>query len=149
MDPDVLLAMSPVAQCEAVMLESPVALDPEAAVSWYAAHVVMRIRYREPHPGPLYVMENIVLVEAANPQDSKGVAEAHGRQDANPDDMSFRCDDRPAFWEYAGVRVVVSCDDAEERPGTGSEVTYMEYRVESDAALQELLSGKPTTVEFE
>ena len=131
------------------MLDSSVVRDPEAALSWYAAHIVMRIRYRDPNPGPLYVMENVVLVEAANAQAAKGVAEAHGRQDANQDDLSFRCDNRPAFWEYAGVRLVVSCDDDEERPGAGSEVTYLEYRVESDAALQDLLSGKSTTVEFE
>jgi hypothetical protein len=117
-------------------------------VAWYAAHILMRIRYRDGPDEPCYVMENIVLLDAASPVHAKELAHTRGRADDNRDDHTFSCDGRPAYWEFAGVRLVMSCQDEDERPTSGTEVTYLEYRLAGSADLDQLLRGNDVRVEF-
>lgn len=118
------------------------------SVSWYAAHNLMRIRFRDGLPGPLYVMENVVLLEAATPDAARLLAHARGEADSNESDSTFRCDERPAFWHYAGTRQILSAEDQHERPASGTEITYLEYRVETEADLAKLLAGEGAFVEL-
>ena len=115
---------------------------------WYAAHIVMRIRYREGSEQPLYVQENIVLLEASTPEDARERAVVRGRADGTQGDQSLTCDGRSAFWEFAGVRLVTSCEDGDGRLASGTEVSYIEYRVEAETDLRRLLRGEDVRVEF-
>ena len=115
---------------------------------WYAAHIVMRIRYRHGPPEPHYLMENVVLIEAPDTAEARRLAELHGRSDSNEDDLTFRCDDRPAYWAFAGVRVLVDCHDPDTQPKSGTEVTYFEYRAASAEDVDSRLAGRTANVEF-
>jgi hypothetical protein len=117
-------------------------------VAWYCAHIVMRMRYRVGPQQPLFLMENIVLLQAPTPEEARIQATTRGHLDSNEDDPTFTCDDRPAYWEFAGVRQLISCDDEDDRPASGTEVTYLEYRVESEDDIARLLSGQGTRVEL-
>ncbi len=108
----------------------------------------MRMRYRQGSPEPHYLMEDVVLLEARNPSEARALAEQRGRSDSNEDDLTFRCDDRPAYWAFAGVRMVMDCDDPAERPSSGTEITYLRYRAAKSEDVDRLLARDSVDVEF-
>ena len=115
---------------------------------WYAAHILMRIRYRQGPAEPHYLMENVVLFEANEPSEARVLAERYGRSEASDDDPTHTCDGRPAYWAFAGVRVVVDCTDPDQRPSSGTEITYLMYRAATSEDVERLLAGESAHVEF-
>jgi hypothetical protein len=93
-------------------------------------------------------MEDIVLFDAPDAKAARALAEQHGRSESNEDDLTFTCDERPAYWDYAGIRMIMECDDNERRPGSGTELTYLEYRVGSPEEVKALIAGGAVFVEF-
>lgn len=43
---------------------------------------------------------------------------------------------------FAGVRKLTSCEDEEQQPGDGTEVSYLELELSSEEALQKFLDGE-------
>lgn len=117
---------------------------------WYAAHVIMAFRYREGKQGAIPVWENVFLVQASSPSEAQEVATAIGREEAGHDDPSTTWDGIPVRLTFAGVRKVVECspppDPAAGELGTGTEVTYTEFLVDSETALEQLVAGEAVTV---
>jgi hypothetical protein len=120
----------------------------EYNVAWYAAHILMRIRYRQGPPEPHYLVENVVLFEACDPSEARARAQEYGRADSNEGDVTFTCDERPAYWAYAGVRMVMESQDPDQRPTSGTEITYLKYRATSAEDVERLVTGESAHVEF-
>lgn len=112
---------------------------------WYAAHLVLYVRLKHGQQACFPVWENVVLVKAASEDEAFAKAEARGQEDAT-EDPSFRWDGRPAEWIFAGVRKLTLCQDPEHRPGDGTEVTYLEMELPSEAAVRKLASGNHLSV---
>jgi hypothetical protein len=55
----------------------------------------------------------------------------------------------PATWVFAGLRKLVSCVNPEERPEHGTEVTYSQMEVTSEADFKKLVNGEPVMVLYE
>ena len=47
---------------------------------------------------------------------------------------------------FAGVRKVVLCEDEDRRPTDGTEVSYTEMTLRSEAAIRRLVGGDPVAV---
>ena len=119
-------------------------------MNWYAAHIVMYVRFRQGPQDPHYVQENIVIVQANDPAAARQLAEQKARRDYEGDsEGSFTCDGRSATWEFAGVRMCVECEDPDAPLTSGKEITYLEYRLQSGADLSRLVSGESVVVEYD
>jgi hypothetical protein len=119
------------------------------AQRWYAAHLVLYLRFREGEQAPHYVMENVVLFRASSRDELLAKAAQKAHDAYVDDDPTFTCDDRPARWEYQGVRKWVECEEDLREAPEGIEVTYLEYSVADAGALQRLMQGDDVAVEFD
>lgn len=123
---------------------------------WYAAHVVLYHEYREGPQEEFPVMENVYLIHAATDDDASARAEHRGRSDC-VDDESLTINGRPARLVFGGVRKLISCATAPEKPGPstvetledGVEATYSFMVVSSRQELDALINGEPVPVLYE
>jgi hypothetical protein len=113
---------------------------------WYAAHLLMYVKRKNAPDGKIPVWENIVLIKADSEESAFAKAQERGKLDEGDDDGTFRWGGQPARWVFAGVRKLTLCEDADKRPGDGTEISYTEWEVKSARALANLLAGKSTAV---
>ncbi len=116
--------------------------------NWFAAHLIMYVELKDGEARNIPVLENIVLIKANSEDEAFEKAERRGRGDEGDDGGSFRWDAKPARWRFAGVRKLTLCQQPEERPDDGIEISYTEMRVSSLDALYKLASGKPVGVRY-
>ena len=112
---------------------------------WYAAHILMYVKRKNPDRGAIPAWENIVLIEAASDEEALALAQKRGQDEEGDDDGSFRWDGAPAEWVFAGVRKLTLCEEPERRPQTGTEISYIQLELPSEQAVMDLAEGKPTT----
>jgi hypothetical protein len=115
-------------------------------MTWYAAHIVMSVRFKEPPQDRFPVWENIVLIEAETEEEAWEKAERRGREEEGDSGGSMTWGGRPAEWVLAGVRKLCQCVDPTERPGDGTEVSYVELELASASALAGFVEGRPVSV---
>jgi hypothetical protein len=115
-------------------------------MKWYAAHLILYVRFKSGRQRHYPVWENIVLIRATTETAAMAKAEQRGHEAEGDCDGSFTWEGRSAEWVFAGVRKLMLCVDAEERPRHGTEVTYLELEVASKEALQKLVDGERVSV---
>ena len=120
-----------------------------AVNTWYAAHIVMYVTFKDASQDHYPVWENIVLIEAPTEDEAFSKAEVIGRGGEGDSDGTFRWNDRPARWNFGGVRKPALCQNADEKPGDGTEVTYLQFKVRSKKDLDRLLNSDEVTVTFD
>ena len=109
---------------------------------WFAAHIVMAVRFKNDPQTHYPVWENVVLIEAVDPEHAMPKAETYARLDDGDSNGSFTWGDRPAEWFFAGIRKLIACVDYEQRPTDGTEITYSELVLKDDLALQRFAAGE-------
>ncbi len=115
-------------------------------MKWYAAHLILYVRFKD-HPQDHFpVWENIVVIEAASADEANTKAEQRGRDDEGDSDGTFTWDGHPATWVFAGVRKLISCVNATEQPGDGTEISYTEMELPSLEEVHLLSEGRDVTV---
>lgn len=114
-------------------------------MNWFAAHVIMAVKWKKKRQTRIPVWENIILLQAETEEEAFAKAEQRGRADAMKDD-SFCWGSEPAEWTFAGVRKITLCQDETKRPRDGTEITYTEMEVASEEALHKLVEGEPVSV---
>ena len=117
----------------------------------YAAHVILGVRFRDGEQSSFPCYENVLLIDAETDDDALAEAERLGQMEAADDD-SFRWDDRPARWEFVGVRKLIECrtpggDDTKAINGT--ELTYSHFTLASEGDLRRFADGEAVTVRYE
>jgi hypothetical protein len=117
-------------------------------MSWYAAHLVMYFKRKRGPQRRFLVWENIVLVKAATSDEAYEKAERRGREEEAASNGGTTIGGHPSRMIFAGVRKITTCEDENSRPNDGIEVTYNEFGVRSEAAIRELVDGKPVMVEM-
>ena len=111
-------------------------------MTWFAAHVIMYVAFKDGAQETYPVWENVILVEADTEDAGFAKAEVYARQTEGDDEGTFRCGERPASWVFAGVRKLVRCDSDLEPPGEGTEVTYSDIVVDTLDAVRDLAAGR-------
>ena len=110
---------------------------------WYAAHVIVYFEYKEFHPeDDITVWENIYLVEASNDKIAYDKAERIAKENLVGDDGHLTLDDREVKMRFGGVRKVVLCENEEDQPEDGTEVSYNKYAVQDLVELSRLCNGE-------
>lgn len=115
-------------------------------MTWFAAHVVMYVKWKDGPQKRFPVWENVVLLKAESEDEAFDKAEQHGREGEGDDDGSFRWGGHPATWVFAGVRKLTACANADKRPNDGTEITYTELEVDSPEAVRKLVEGQAVSV---
>ena len=133
-------------------------------MTWYAAHIISYVKFKDGIQDRFPLWENVVLIEADSGDKALEEAEKIGKSDYDdsddPDnngDMTWN--ERPAYWVYAGIRKLIRCaptasTEVDETlptytPGFGTEVTYSEMEVSTEEDLAKLINGDPITVLYE
>jgi len=117
-------------------------------MNWYAAHLVMYFKRKRGPQKRFLVWENIVLVKAGTADEAYEKAERRGREEEAANNAGTTIGGHPSRMIFAGVRKITTCEDENNRPNDGIEVTYNEFEVRSEAAVRELVDGKPVMVEM-
>jgi len=117
--------------------------------TWYAAHLILYVRFKHGKQTYFPVWENIVLIRAATEEEAFAKAEKRAQLDVGNDGGSFEWDGHSAEWIFAGVRKLTTCVNPEQRPADGTEVTYIEMELPSLAAVRKLAAGEPVTAKLE
>jgi len=115
-------------------------------MSWYAAHILMLVKFKRGQQRRVPAWENVVLIEAEDDDEAIAKAEEIGLKECSDGDGSARWGGRPFTWEFAGVRRVCSCAVMGNRPSSGDELTFSELEFESLAAAKRYADGRPLAV---
>jgi hypothetical protein len=118
-------------------------------MNWYAAHVVMWVKLKSKAQTSYPCWENVVLIRARSETEAFAKAEKKGRLGEGDCDGSFRWGGEPAAWVFAGVRKLVLCDDHQDQPGDGTEITYSEYLIDSPEALEKFVASEKVALSLQ
>lgn len=114
-------------------------------MTWYAAHIVMVVKFKQGQQRRFPAWENVVLVHSSSEDGAITKAETIDLANSE-DDESFEWGGKPAVWTFAGVRKVAECALAGGRPASGDEITYSELEFESLAAAKRYAAGRAMSV---
>lgn len=126
-------------------------------MSWYAAHMIQYFKLKEGVQKTYLVWENVVLIQAATPDDALKEAKSIGNEEyGDTGDESLRINDQPAISVFGGVRKLIECQDtvifdrgdSSLPPSHGTEVTYSFLEVDAEE-LDDLIKGEAVTVLYE
>ena len=127
-------------------------------MKWYAAHIIMYVKFRVHTQNAYPIWENVVLVHAETTNEAWEKAVIFGRQEEGDSQGTFTWDEKPAMWMFGGVRKLMECERSLDQHGEngesnalgeGSEITYSQFEVESEEALTKLIQGEPVTIYYE
>lgn len=125
---------------------------------WFAAHAVYVFELIRGRQSTFTIVENILMVRGRSAKEALAAARTVARREESHD-PSLTIDGKPARQRLLGIRKVVACAadpfDATSTDGqvsvmrSGTEATYLTYRVVGRAALKRLLDGKEADVTLE
>ncbi len=119
------------------------------STQWFAAHVILYAKLTGAASKSIPVWENVILIQAESEEEAFAKAERYGQRQAGDGTRpAFTWGGQPARWIFGGVRKLTLCDNPEERPDDGTEITYLQMRVASDEALEKLLAGEDVGVTY-
>jgi hypothetical protein len=111
-------------------------------MTWYAAHAVMFVRFADGVQDHYPVMENVLLIEAADDDAAHALAVERARAGEHDSSGTYTCDGRRAAFVFAGIRKIVRVAhcSAAEVPGSGDELTWSMYALPDRQALDRLVA---------
>lgn len=125
---------------------------------WFAAHALYVFEVVQGRQEAFTVLENILLIRAPSAKLALATAKKVARRE-EADDPSLTVDGLPARQRFLGIRKLVACaaDPLDETSAdgqvrvirSGSEASYLTYRVASKATLQALMRGREAIVTIE
>ncbi len=117
-------------------------------MNWYAAHVIMYVKFKDGVQDKYPFWENVILIEAGDSDEAFAKAEERAKENEGDYGGSFTWEGRPAIWCFAGIRKLLTCQNYDERPSNGTEVTYSEMEVSSQEDFSKLLNGESVPVVY-
>jgi hypothetical protein len=117
---------------------------------WYAAHAILYVRFKSGGQTAYPVWENVLLIRARDPTSAWRKAVRRAKRDEGDGGGTFRWNNRPAEWVFAGLRkvVAVSHQGAARTPGDGDEITYSEFELADAASLRKLVAGRAVSAQY-
>lgn len=116
---------------------------------WYAAHVIMVTKFKDGKQDKFPIWENVILLRANSPDDAREKAVKRAREDEGDSSGSYMYEGRPATWVFSGIRKLIECQDAENVPGDGTEITYSVFEAEDEEILLNLVNGQSVRITYE
>lgn len=121
-------------------------------MTWFAANIVIGMKRRDAI-GPISIYENVVLIEAKTAGEARRIASQLGEAEEKLDD-GLTIDDSPAVRVFAGIRKIITVSNPDpldldqDRPTTGTEITYSEFEVPDEDALRRFALGETIDVRY-
>lgn len=122
-------------------------------MTWYTASIIMSIRTIEPTQTEIPVYENFVLIEGKTPEEAlRKAVEIGENEEKYNDDMTIN--DKPAKMVYEGIRKLINVSNPDQldldndRPISGTELTYSQYVLENEEQLDDLINGRELLVKY-
>jgi len=116
---------------------------------WYAANIIMYVKFKEGLQDKYPIWENIVLIEAKSEDEAYTKACKIGSQSEGDSQGTLLWDERPATWSLGGIRKIIKCDNSEERPSDGTEITYSQMEVYNEDDFIKLVKGEAVNIYYE
>jgi len=107
--------------------------------------VALRSRLKVQPQDHYIVWENIVHIQAASEEQAYEKAKLRALEDEA--DGQF-LNNQPSEWVFAGVRMLCECVDSDQRPGDGTEVSFLELEFDSKEGLEKFVGGKSGMAQF-
>jgi hypothetical protein len=122
----------------------------EVLMAWFAASAIMFVEFKDGVQDCYPVWENVLLIEAEDGNAAFRLATDRAKEVEGDSRGSFRWDDRPARWVFAGIRklLTVSHRHAGDELRSGDEVTFTEFLLNDRAALDRLVDGEGVALEY-
>ncbi len=117
-------------------------------MSWYAAHAIMYVKFKEGSQDSYPFWENIILVEADSNDEAALKATKRAKENEGDSKSTFTWSGRPAQWCFAGIRKLITCEDPNSKPSDGTEITYLEMEVSDEDSFSKLINGEPVEVRY-
>ena len=108
----------------------------------------MLVKFKDERQDKYPIWENVILLEAQSDEEARAKIVARAKLDEVDSQGTFTWEGRPAQWCFAGVRKLVACVDADERPHDGTEVTYLEMEVDSHDSFTKFTNGEAVMVQY-
>lgn len=118
-------------------------------MGWYAAHVIMVTRFKDGKQDKFPIWENVILVSAGSPQEAEKKAIRRAREDEGDSSGTYTYEGRAATWVVAGIRKLIECQDGENCPADGTEITYSVFEADNEDIVEQLASGGSVTIRYE
>lgn len=127
-------------------------------MTWYAASVIIWVK-RKPveggedgHTGPCHVWENVIIVDAADPDEAIRKATEFGQQDAAANSVDLIVDDQPGEIKFMGVRKLSEihslAESGETQPKDLVEITSSELEMRSYEDLVQFARGDAVILRY-
>lgn len=122
-------------------------------MTWYAASVLIAIRRVDLSSAPWLVYENVILVEALDAAGARKQASDIANREVSVDD-DFTLDGHSAIKKFAGIRKLINVSNPDpydldqDRPVSGTEITYSVFEISDDDALAKLANGEELTIKY-
>ncbi len=117
-------------------------------MNWYAAHAVMYVKFKDGQQATYPLWENILLIAAASDEAAMAKAILRAKEDAGDSEGTFTWEGRPAEWCFGGLRKLVICESMNTHPTAGTEITYLELEVNSQADFERFMRGEAVMVKY-
>lgn len=118
-------------------------------MKWYAASIIICIKYKDGNQGTYPLMENVVLIQASTDDEAYEKASKRALTYEGDADGTFCWDGRPANAVFGGIRKVIECVDSDSPPDDGTEITYSMMEVDSEDTLKKLIDGESVAIVYE
>ncbi|MBI1937417.1 MAG: DUF4288 domain-containing protein [Ignavibacteriales bacterium] len=115
-------------------------------MKWFAVHIIMYVKFKEKGQDHYPIWENIVLFRAKSVLSASKKAKKYAQQEEGDSSGTFTWENKPAKWVFAGIRKIVKCQEENEQPTNGTELTYSEFSVSNKSSLNKLVQGKKVTI---
>jgi uncharacterized protein DUF4288 len=115
-------------------------------MAWYVAHTILAVKFKEGMQRTMPAWENVLLVRAASDAEAVAKAESRGRAYEGDADGTFAWEGRPARLEWAGIRKIIRCPDADLVDG--SELTFSYFVVPDADTLRVLTDGEAVDARY-
>jgi hypothetical protein len=115
-------------------------------MAWYGAHIIMTVRFKDGKQDSFPAWENVHLIEAKDPKEAEAKAASIGRESEGDSSGTFHWSDRPARWEFAGIRRIIEIANEKSSAGgptDGAEITYQTVEFETEESLLDYAAGRP------
>ncbi len=118
-------------------------------MTWYAAHSIMYVKFTDGKQDKYPIWENIILIEASSDEEALEKAEKRAKEDQSESENDFNWEERPASLNFAGIRKLISCNNPENRPTDGTEISYSQMEIKTKDDLAKFLQGDSVMVLYE
>lgn len=119
-------------------------------MAWFAAHAIFYFKLKSGQQDRYTIWENVYLIEGTDAHEALTSATAWAKEDEGDSDGSLTMVDQPATLVFAGIRklITVSHWDEEGVVRSKDEITYSEFIVSDEAAIQRLVNGEEVDITY-